>query len=81
MDPKVIEEITTLTELFTAAKVLALHDPSDALGLCMLVPQDFIMKGVRDILASAHRMEGLGISQTIFLRDNFLHSLQEECLA
>ena len=49
MNSEVVEKVAPLLELLPAVRVLALHYPTGPFGTCMLVSDDLIENGVRDV--------------------------------
>ena len=70
VNSKVIEKIASFPKLFLASRILALHYASNSSCFLMFVPQNFVVDGVWYVLTLAQAMEGLGVSQSIFLNDN-----------
>ena len=54
VDPKMVEEVASLSELLVTAGILALHDSPDSSCLDMLVSQDFVICSIRNMFALAH---------------------------
>lgn len=67
VDSEMVEEVAPLSELFAALGELAFHESTDSFGVPMLISQDFVKAGVRNVLALAKGMESLSALEPIFL--------------
>ena len=68
--PEVIEEVASLSELFSAILVAALHDSPDALRARVLIAENLIVRSIRNMLGLADPMEGLHFLLSIFFSDD-----------
>ena len=66
-----IKKVTSLSELFSTALVLAFHYSTYSFRFFMLVSQYFVMGSIWYMLAFADAVESLQILQAIFFRHNF----------
>jgi UDP-N-acetylmuramyl pentapeptide phosphotransferase/UDP-N-acetylglucosamine-1-phosphate transferase len=67
VDSQVVEEVAALAELFAAPVILALHNTSHSFGISMFIFEYFIMGRIGNIFALTDGMEGLTVSEAIFL--------------